>query len=368
MVLSCGIIGLPNIGKSTLFNALTLSKVGAENYPFCTIEPNTGIVEVPDHRLNELARIVKTNKIQPSIVKFIDIAGLVQGASAGEGLGNKFLNHIRETDAICHLVRCFENDTICHVNNNINPVRDIETIETELILSDLQICVNILEKIKKKTFKHSQDCKKIEEFYNIVFNHLNTGQCARTIKFNRDDLELKKIFKLAPLLSAKPTLFIANIGEYNSSLANNLHLNTVDSYLKKRNDKLLTINIKLEQEISQLTPNERKEFLIEAELKTFGLNELIKKTFSLLGAKSFLTAGAKEVRAWTIFEKTKAPQAGGVIHSDIERGFIKAEVIWWEDYLKYNGEIGCRSAGAMKLEGKEYIVKDGDVINFKFNV
>ena len=368
MALSCGIVGLPNVGKSTLFNCLTSAQAQSANYPFCTIEPNVGVVDVPDERLNALARVITPERILPASMSFVDIAGLVKGASLGEGLGNKFLNHIRDVDAICHVVRCFEDDNIIHVDNVINPVSDVETIETELILADMESANKALDRARKAAKSANPAARKLESFCEKLVEHLNTGNPARSFDFNKEDEDFKNAFRDMHLLTAKPTLFVANVDENGSSPSKNAHLKSLLDLAQSRGDQVVTVCAKIEEELADLKPEERTDFLQELGLESSGLDRIIKAAFKLLKLQTYLTAGVKEVRAWTIKEGDKAPQAAGVIHTDFERGFIKADVIWWEDFVKYQGEAGCRAAGAIKLEGKEYIVRDGDVMHFKFNV
>lgn len=368
MALSCGIVGLPNVGKSTLFNCLTSAQAESANYPFCTIEPNVGVVDVPDHRLKALADVIHPERILPASMTFVDIAGLVKGASQGEGLGNKFLSHIRDTDAICHVVRCFEDENIIHVDNHIDPVRDVQTIETELILADLDSCTKGLDRARKAARGQNPVAKKAEALCDALLTHLNNGQPARGFKFNEEDEDLKNTYRDMHFLSAKPTLFVANVDEDGFLPEKNHHLKTLLDLATQRGDKVVAVCAKIEEELSHLKPEERSEFLNELGLEVSGLDRVIKAAFKLLKLQTYLTAGVKEVRAWTIHAGMKAPQAAGVIHTDFERGFIKTDVIWWEDFVKHQGESGCRAAGAIKLEGKEYIVRDGDVMHFKFNV
>jgi len=361
--MKCGIVGLPNVGKSTLFNAITKSGIEAENYPFCTIEPNSGIVEVPDTRLNELAKIVNPEKIQPAIVEFVDIAGLVAGASKGEGLGNKFLANIRETNAILHVVRCFEDENIVHVDGKINPISDIETINTELILADLESVSKSLEKEKKKSKSGDKESIKKVSLFESVLNHLDQGKLLRDMSLNPDDLKL--LYSLF-LLTLKPVMYVANVNE--DGFENNQHLENVIAYAKNHGSKCIPICAKIESEIGDLTDEEKQLFLSELNVTEPGLNLIIRETYSLLNLQTYFTAGVKEVRAWTIKTGYTAPESAGVIHTDFQRGFIKAEVIAFEDYIKFGGEMKSKEAGKQRLEGKDYIVKDGDVIHFKFNV
>ena len=361
--MKCGIVGLPNVGKSTLFNAITKSGIEAENYPFCTIEPNSGIVEVPDSRLDELAKIVNPEKIQPAIVEFVDIAGLVAGASKGEGLGNKFLANIRETNAILHVVRCFEDENIVHVEGKINPISDIETINTELILAYIESVSKSLEKEKKKSKSGDKESIKKVSLFESILNHLDQGKLLRDLSLNPDDLKL--LYPLF-LITLKPVMYVANVNE--GGFENNQHLENVIEYAQNHGSKCIPICAKIESEIADLTDEEKQIFLSELNVAEPGLNLIIRETYSLLNLQTYFTAGVKEVRAWTIKAGYTAPESAGVIHTDFQRGFIKAEVISFEDYINFGGELKSKEAGKQRLEGKDYIVKDGDVIHFKFNV
>ena len=362
MGFKCGIVGLPNVGKSTLFNALTQSnKAEAANYPFATIEPNIGRVAVPDERLGILASIGKSEKIIPSFMDFVDIAGLVKGASKGEGLGNKFLGHVREVDAIAHVVRCFEDDDIQHVENRIDPLEDIKIINAELALSDLEILEKNYQKLKK-TQKTEDDKKKISVIEKAI--ELISKEQRILNNLDKDEIEYLNIFQL---ISIKPVVYVCNVDE-NSSVNGNSYTRSIEEYSKLNNSETLLVSAKIESEISQISDNEEKKmFLDSMGLKETGLKRVIKKGYALLNYINFFTAGEKELRAWTISKGTLAPSAAGEIHTDMEKGFIRAETISYEDFIAYNGWVNSKENGKMRLEGKDYIVKDGDVLNFRFN-
>lgn len=364
MSLKCGIVGLPNVGKSTLFNALTKAGIAAENYPFCTIEPNTGVVEVPDPRLQQLAEIISPERIVPAIVEFVDIAGLVAGASKGEGLGNQFLAHIRETDAIVNVVRCFEDDNVIHVAGRVDPISDIEVIQTELCLADLSTVEKALNRYSKAAKSgNDKEAAKLVQLLTPIQAALDQGKPARSVPVSKEDAPLLKPFCL---ITAKPAMFVGNVSE--DGFENNPLLDRLTQYAEAQNAPVVAICAKMEAEMAEMSDEDRDMFLAEMGQSEPGLNRLIRAGFKLLGLQTYFTAGVKEVRAWTIHVGDTAPQAAGVIHGDFERGFIRAQTIAFDDFIQYKGEQGAKDAGKMRAEGKEYVVKDGDVMNFLFNV
>ena len=363
MGIKCGIVGLPNVGKSTLFNALTKAGIAAANFPFCTIEPNVGVVPVPDPRLNALAEIVKPQKLVPTAVEFVDIAGLVAGAASGEGLGNKFLAHIREVDAICHVVRCFEHPDVIHVANKVDPVADIETIDTELALADLESVDKAIARFERVAKSGDKDAKAKIDVLGKLRAALDQGKSARSVALDEEEkAAIRELF----LLTLKPVMYVANVLE--DGFENNPHLDAVRARAQVEGAQVVPVCAAIEEELGQMDEADRDAFLADMGLGEPGLNRVIRAAYALLGLQTYFTAGVKEVRAWTVKAGATAPQAAAVIHTDFEKGFIRAETIGYEDFIRYRGEAGAREAGRLRLEGKEYRVQEGDVLHFRFNV
>jgi GTP-binding protein YchF len=363
MGFKCGIVGLPNVGKSTLFNALTATEIAAENYPFCTIEPNVGIVPVPDPRLDELASIATSEEIIPTTIEFVDIAGLVAGASKGEGLGNQFLGHIRETDAVAHVVRCFDDENIIHVDGKVDPLSDLETIYTELILSDLESVEKAISRVERVAKSGDKEVLAQLDLYKKLKVHLENEEVAFTFSVSKQKIPLIRELQL---ITGKPVFYIANVAE--DGFENNPHLKNLEEVASKSSIQVIPVCAKIEAELAQLDAEEQQEYLSELGLEEPGLNRVIHAGYNLLGLQTFFTAGPKEARAWTVSKGATAPQAAGKIHTDFEKGFIRAEVVAFQDYVDANGEAGAKDAGKWRLEGKDYLVNEGDVVHFRFNI
>jgi GTP-binding protein YchF len=367
MGFSCGIVGLPNVGKSTLFNSLSTAKAEAANFPFCTVEPNVGIVPVPDPRLDALAKLYSPQSVVPTTIRFLDIAGLVRGASKGEGLGNQFLSHIREVDAVAHVVRCFDNDNVTHVDGRVDPVADVQTIQTELCLKDIDTVNKRLERARKLSKGNDPVERVAVGLCERLLEHLDATKPVRS--FEPKDEKEASVVKDMQLLTSKPTFYVGNVDEGSlQSVDENPHFAALKAFAQAEGAEVVSICAALEEQIAELDPADRPEFLESAGLSEPGLNRVIRTGYAMLGLITFLTAGEKECRAWTVREGSTAPQAAGAIHTDFERGFIRAEVIWWEDLVSLGSEAKCKEAGKVRLEGKDYVVRDGDVIHFRFNV